>query len=229
MHHTARLNAELFFSTYATGREGLTIAEIGSLDVNGSIRDAAPRGARYLGLDFMPGKGVDIVLDDPYALPLADASQDIVVSSSCFEHSEMFWLVFGEILRVLKPNGLFYLNAPSNGPIHRYPSDCWRFYPDAGRALVAWGRRCGYPVALLESFVAAQAQGPFNDFVAVFIRDEMQAPNYPRRMIERAERFTNGSVLGRDEILNKQTLPEDQRKLATVSAALAGRVLLVDR
>ena len=30
---------------------------------------------------------------------------------------------------------LFYLNAPSNGEFHRYPVDCWRFYPDAGGAL----------------------------------------------------------------------------------------------
>jgi SAM-dependent methyltransferase len=71
-----------------------------------------------------------------YKLPFADGSVDVVLSSSCFEHSEFFWLLFLEILRVLRPEGLFYLNAPSNGPFHRYPVDCWRFYPDSGNALV---------------------------------------------------------------------------------------------
>ena len=40
-------------------------------------------------------------------------SIDIVVSISTFEHTEFFWETFLEILRVLKPNGLFFLNAPS--------------------------------------------------------------------------------------------------------------------
>ena len=80
-----------------------------------------------------------MVLDDPYHLPLASESVDVVVSSSRFEHVEFFWLMFNEVLRVFKPDGLFYLNAPSNGEFHRYPVDCWRFYPDAAQALVNWG------------------------------------------------------------------------------------------
>ena len=28
--------------------------------------------------------------------------------------------------------------APSAGKIHRYPFDCWRFYPDAGLALASY-------------------------------------------------------------------------------------------
>ena len=70
-------------------------------------------------MDFQQARGVDVVLDDPYKLPLDDASVDIVVSSSCFEHSEMFWLVFLEVMRVLKSDGLFYLNAPSAGSFHQ--------------------------------------------------------------------------------------------------------------
>src|SRR5690606_22164720 len=102
----------------------------------------APANVTYIGLDFEKAKGVDVLLTDPYTLPFENESVDVVVSSSCFEHSEMFWLVFAEILRILKPNGLVYLNAPSNGVVHRYPVDCWRFYPDAGEALATWGKRC---------------------------------------------------------------------------------------
>ena len=46
------------------------------------------------------------MLTDPYHLPFESNSLDVVVSSSCFEHSEMFWLLFLEIMRVLKPEGL---------------------------------------------------------------------------------------------------------------------------
>jgi hypothetical protein len=38
--------------------------------------------------------------------PLKNDFADVIVSSSCFEHSEFFWLLFNESLRILKPNGL---------------------------------------------------------------------------------------------------------------------------
>ena len=119
MHPSALDNGGLFFDTYLNAGEALTVLDIGAQDVNGSLRALAPAACRYVGVDFAPGRGVDVVLDDPYRLPFADQSIDAVVSSSCFEHVEMFWLSFNEILRVLKPPGLFYLNAPSNGDFHR--------------------------------------------------------------------------------------------------------------
>jgi len=41
-----------------------------------------------------------------------------------FEHDVMFWESFLELVRVLRPGGLLYLNAPSNTAFHRYPLDC---------------------------------------------------------------------------------------------------------
>lgn len=141
MHISAKDNALQFFETYQpTG----TIVEIGSQDINGSLREVAPTDCKYIGLDFVEGKGVDLILEDPYSLPFPDESVDCIVSSSVFEHSEMFWILFLEILRVLKPDGLFYLNVPANGAFHQHPVDCWRFYPDSGKALVTWARRNGY-------------------------------------------------------------------------------------
>jgi hypothetical protein len=40
--------------------------------------------------------------------------------------------------RIVKSGGLIFLLAPSRGPEHRYPVDCWRFYPDGFRALAKW-------------------------------------------------------------------------------------------
>jgi len=137
VHRTAIANARLFYATYLEGAGPVTVVEIGSQNVNGSIKEHFP-GVAYVGVDFAPGKDVDVVLEDPYRLPFPDDHADAIVTSSCFEHSEFFWLTFVECARVLKPGGLMYLNAPSNGPVHGYPVDCWRFYPDAGRALAKW-------------------------------------------------------------------------------------------
>lgn len=117
-------NGALFFETYLASHAQATVLDIGSQDVNGSLRALASPGMNYVRLDFAAGPGVDLVLDDPYHLPVAYGSVDAVVSSSCFEYIEMFWLMFNEVLRVLKPEGLFYLNAPSNGEFHRYSVDC---------------------------------------------------------------------------------------------------------
>jgi SAM-dependent methyltransferase len=218
MHPSAMRNAYRFFQTYGPSLRGagsgrLDVVDIGSQDVNGSLRTVCPADFTYVGVDFAPGRNVDVVLDDPYSLPFADESVDVVLSNSCFEHAELFWLSFLEIMRVLKPDGLFYLAAPSNGVFHRYPVDCWRFYPDSGNALVAWARRNGFDPLLLETYTSAQDGDIWNDWVAVFVKQSGQAARYPRRIIDSFRDFTNGMVAGRRDVLNPTPLPEDMRRL----------------
>jgi SAM-dependent methyltransferase len=129
MHYTAMKYGHLFFRTCHSQEAAPRILDLGSQDVNGSLRQVAPSASDYVGADFVEGRGVDVILTDPYALPFENESFDACVSSSVFEHSEMFWLVFLEVLPVLRPDGLLYLNLPSIGGFHRYPVDCWRFYP----------------------------------------------------------------------------------------------------
>lgn len=212
MHVSALKHGQLFFDTYLGHEAAVTIVDIGAQNINGSLRQCAPLGCRYIGVDFVPGPGVDMVLDDPYHLPFADASVEVVVSSSCFEHIEFFWLMFNEALRVLTPGGLLYLNAPANGDFHRYPVDCWRFYPDAGMALARWGQRSGFACVLLESFTAYQDQDIWNDQVAVFLKDHAQLARHPRRMLERVGRYMNGRLHGSDAVLAWQAASEDRVK-----------------
>jgi len=118
----------------------LSILDIGSYDVNGSYRSLfnAP-GWSYTGVDLQEGPGVDIALKSPYEFPLPSNSFDLVISGQAFEHVEFFWQTWLEMLRVLRPGGRIFLIAPSRGPEHRFPQDCWRFYPDGYRALAKWG------------------------------------------------------------------------------------------
>ena len=137
MHETAYEHGRLFFELYwQPGFE--VVIDLGSQDVNGSLRDHCPPGARYVGLDLEPGPGVDMVVEPGATLPFADASVDVVVSTSAFEHDVFFWETFLELTRVIRPGGFVYIDAPSNNDFHRHPLDCWRFYPDAGIALAKW-------------------------------------------------------------------------------------------
>jgi SAM-dependent methyltransferase len=168
MHRSAKVIGSAFIRNYL--EDGAKVLEIGSMAVNGGLRDKFKSSINWVGVDLEPGPGVDRVLTDPYVLPFEEGEFDAVVTSSTFEHNAMFWLTFTEAVRVTKRGGLIYLNAPSNGLVHKYPIDAWRFFPDAGIALEEWSRRNGRIANLIESFVADRIPktGVWNDFVAVF-------------------------------------------------------------
>jgi len=141
MHPSSLSHMSGLAHTYLTGRPPGLVVDIGAYDVNGTYRPIfEASGWRYLGVDLAAGPNVDKVMADPYSIPLADCAADLVVSGQAFEHIEFFWLTFTEVARILKPGGLFFLIAPSRGPEHRHPVDCWRFYPDGYRALAAWAK-----------------------------------------------------------------------------------------
>ena len=216
MHQSAKAAGKAFFQSYElTGKVELSVLDIGSMDVNGSLRTVIPTGAKYLGMDVVPGPGVDLVLDDPCQFPLDSDSVDVVISSSCFEHDPFFWLTFLEVSRVLKKGGLFYLNVPSNGFYHRYPSDYWRFYPDAGKSLEAWALRNGMVMQLMESFILPQFEGElWNDFVAVFCKGDRTA-QLPQTPLHRLfSKVTNIWIRDKVYPINENKLPEDRCRLA---------------
>ena len=210
MHPSALRFGELFFETYCAGRPTGTLLDVGSQDVNGSLRSVKPQGWNYIGVDFAEGKGVDVIMQDPYALPFADDSADAIVCTSVFEHSDFFWLLFLEVLRVLKPDGFLYLNVPSNGYIHRYPIDSWRFYPDSGKSLVAWAEHNQKTAFLFESFIGAQGQGDegrWNDFVAVFGK-RLPAQNRPL-ILDRIHEYSNAWRHDRTDLQRGKFLSQD--------------------
>jgi SAM-dependent methyltransferase len=205
MHDTSIKNVERFISTYVNN-DFKTIVEIGSKSYQGdfTFKSIIPSNLKYIGVDFQPGLNVDIVLDDPYIIPIPDNSVDYVLSSSCFEHSEFFWLSFNEVMRILKPGGLFYLNAPSNGAFHRYPVDCWRFYPDTAVALSKWAKRNNIECEVLEQYTSLKENDIWNDYVAIFIKGSNYISNYPNRIIYNFDNYINGTLYpNHEEYINK--------------------------
>ena len=82
-------------------------------------------------VDFIPG--------NPFCRQeIESESFDLVISGSMLEHNPYFWITVAEIARVMAQDGLAVLIAPSTGHPHRYPLDCWRFYPDS------WSAMCTY-------------------------------------------------------------------------------------
>ncbi len=116
------------------------ILEVGSYQVTGQeeiadLRDLFP-GQDYLGIDIRPGPGVDAVADVE-ALPYEDASFGTVIAMNTFEHVPRFWRGFEEVFRVLRPDGALLVCVPFYFHIHDYPSDYWRFTPEAFEVMLS--------------------------------------------------------------------------------------------
>lgn len=206
MHPSALQLGGAFLNAYA--REGARVVDLGAYDVNGSLRSVCPPTMTYIGVDMEAGPGVDLVVEPGQPLALPDGYADLVVSSSAFEHDDAFWVTFLDLVRITKPGGFIYMNVPSNGHVHRHPGDCWRFYPDAGRALERWARRQGRPVTLIESFVGERRGGFWNDFVAVFGTGEREGAE-GLAFLSDAWPSSNVRRLGHEDVLRPRQLTED--------------------
>jgi len=139
----------------------------------------------YVGVDIKPGYNVDLVMQEPYRLPLRTNSADVVLSGQAFEHIPFPWVTMLEIARVLRPGGHAFITAPSRGHTHDV-YDCWRYYPDSFRALAAFSRlslleaHTDFPplaAGLRFDYAAISPQHYWGDSVGVFCKPE----KYPER------------------------------------------------
>jgi len=218
MHHTANLNLDTFFEHYLNDKEDLHIVEIGAADSD--IRRRKRESWTWSGMDLHQAQSVEHVLnpEDPYNFPFQANEVDVVVSANTFEHVEMFWLTWTEAIRILKPTGIFYMTAPSNGNFHRYPVDCWRYYPDSPYALKKWGHRNGYlGCDVLETYTSKQNTDVWNDHVAIWIKEAEHAHLYPQRIIDNVDWWMNGKAFPEHHLRNHQSPTEDQQKLGITS------------
>lgn len=98
------------FPTYFNNSK---ILEIGSLDINGSVRPFFTK-CEYIGIDVGPGPGVDVVCEGQnYSAP--DDSFDTVISCECFEHNPYWLETFLNMIRICKKNGLVIFTCATTG------------------------------------------------------------------------------------------------------------------
>lgn len=103
MHDAARQYVADAVAKYGPFRRML---ELGSRDVNGSARDLFDHPEQlYLGLDVLPGPGVDVVAD---AAEFCDPHRsDAVVCCEVLEHTLLASRIVNQAARTLKRGGVF--------------------------------------------------------------------------------------------------------------------------
>jgi SAM-dependent methyltransferase len=111
--------------------KGKRVIEIGSYDVNGSLRPFVQslNPAEYIGVDVEEGYGVDIVCDAGAVRDkFGDDSFDVVISTELMEHILDWRKVISDMKRICRPGGVILITTRSFGfAYHGWPYDFWRF------------------------------------------------------------------------------------------------------
>lgn len=101
-------------------------------------REREDRRRRYpdaLGVDMLPGPGVDTVIDLEEPLPETFGTFAHIDCISVLEHSRRPWLLAANLQRALIPGGSIFVTVPFVWRLHAYPDDYWRFTPSGLAAL----------------------------------------------------------------------------------------------
>lgn len=110
--------AQQLYMNYLAGKfpdffNGKKVLEVGSLDINGSVRDMF-KNCEYTGIDVGEGKGVDIVAEGQ-KFPGPDNHYDVTISCECFEHNPYWLPTFVNMWRMLRPQGLMIITCAGHG------------------------------------------------------------------------------------------------------------------
>jgi hypothetical protein len=110
---------------------GANILEVGSYDVNGSVRPylESLKPEKYIGVDMQSGPGVDMVVDcERLVKHMGGDVWDIVVSTEMLEHVDNWRICVRQMVWAVAPGGWWCVTTRSPGfPYHPFPVDNWRF------------------------------------------------------------------------------------------------------
>lgn len=112
------------------------VIEVGSYNVNGTVRDLFPEP--YVGIDSRPGPGVDRVIDIVEGGDWLAGKAKTVVCCEALEHMSRPWVALEKMRKALEPGGLFIATWCFDFPIHNEPSDFFRVTPAGFEVLLAW-------------------------------------------------------------------------------------------
>lgn len=114
---------------------GIHVLEIGSLDINGSIKslfsELTSNGGSFLGIDVQEGPGVDVVADA--SVYKSDTQFDIVVCAEVFEHTAVWPEIIKNAYSLLVDGGMFIATMAGEGrhphsAIDENPIRSWEYY-----------------------------------------------------------------------------------------------------
>lgn len=90
------------------------ILEIGSYDVNGTVRQEFREAALYTGVDLIAGPGVDVV-SRGHELSSDLGQFDITIATEVFEHDKEWPLTLGKMFELTRPGGAVIVSCASTG------------------------------------------------------------------------------------------------------------------
>ena len=108
---------------------GHRVLEVGSHDINGSVRPyvTSLNPAEYLGVDIKMGPSVDKVVDCEQLVENVGAGWDIVICTEMLEHARNWRLCMEQLVSATAIGGLLVITTRSPGFEHHHPPDYWRF------------------------------------------------------------------------------------------------------
>jgi SAM-dependent methyltransferase len=104
---------EVLSRLYPRYFNGGCVAEIGSLDINGSIRQFF-QSDEYIGYDLQLGNGVDRA-EQGQLISSPTGYFDAAISAECFEHNPYWVETFSNMLRITKASGAVIFSCASTG------------------------------------------------------------------------------------------------------------------
>jgi hypothetical protein len=91
----------------------ISILELGSYNVNETLRNIFNNTSEYIGLDLKKGPGVDIVYDGK-DIPI-NKKYDLCISCECFEHNPYYLKNFLQMISLTKQSGITVFTCASIG------------------------------------------------------------------------------------------------------------------
>jgi len=119
----------------AAGCTAPSVLEIGSLDINGSVRPLFPDASHYHGLDLVAGDGVDEVADASTWVP--PRTYDIVVSAEVLEHAPTWREILTMMFHAATPGGMVLMTCATDPRAPHSAVDGWDVREDEYYANVA--------------------------------------------------------------------------------------------
>ena len=117
--HRVKTNLPSFFND-------VKVLEVGSGNINGTVRGVFTNTKMYIGLDLAPGDCVDVICSGH--IYDTDERFDISISTECFEHDEHWHETFLNMVRLTKSGGLIVFTCasydrPEHGTQRTTPQD----------------------------------------------------------------------------------------------------------
>jgi hypothetical protein len=114
------------------------LLEIGSYDVNGTIRPFFSGASKYVGVDLIAGPSVDSVIEG-HKLADPDEAYDLTIACECFEHNPRWIETLLNMYRLTRRGGILIFTCATTGRLEHGTARTASTGASPGTQGVGWG------------------------------------------------------------------------------------------